>query len=148
MSADLPAASPSTGSWTRPLPIGLAAWLLHVLIMIQGYNENESGDGFDTVPFLIMAALSLVITLLLFRFVVPGGGAKTALVLAIVAAVAAVVAFWAMFSLPIAAAAAVVALRERERPEDRTLATVALVIAVLAAVATIAITIGDYVANN
>jgi hypothetical protein len=140
------APNPMTDTFGRLhyLPIGLAASVMHALMMIPGYREDGS---FDTGPWVTMAVLSLVLATLIFTLVVPGGGASSAVVLGVFALLG-TVAFWTMFSFPLSAAAGLVGMRARTRSDNRRMATVAVVMAVVAVVATVAITIGDGIANR
>jgi hypothetical protein len=128
----------------RYLPVAIAASLLHASILIPGYHNDDG--SFDAGEWITMLAISLVVSIAVFAFVVPGGGSTSALVLGVLSLLGAV-AFWAFFALPLAAAAAVVGLRSRAESSARTKASVAVALAAIAAVATIAITIGDALAN-
>jgi hypothetical protein len=115
-----------------------------MLMMIPGYNEDGS---FQTTEWVVILLISLVLAGLLFTFVVPGGGAVTAMVLGAVALVS-VLVFWAGLTLPLAAAGAVTAWRARASADRSGLATVALAVSVAAAVALVAIIIGDAVSSD
>jgi hypothetical protein len=128
---------------TTFLGIAVAATAVQMAMMIPGYSED--GD-FQARDFAIVFAVSLVVGALVFLFVVPGGGATTALVLGIVA-VASIVVFWAGITLPLAAAGAVTGWRARQAGTRAQLATIAVALSVLAAVALVAVIIGDAVAN-
>jgi len=112
-------------------------------MMIPGYSED--GD-FQASEYAITFAISLVVGILVFLLVVPGGGATTALVLGIVA-VASIVVFWAGITLPLAAAGAVTGWRARKTGRRAQLSTIAVALSVLAAVALVAVIVGDAVAN-
>ncbi len=112
-------------------------------MMIPGYHDN---GAFQTTEWVSMLLVSLVPGAALFWFVVPGGGAVTAVVLGTVAVVSLLV-FWAGLTLPIAAAGAVVGWRGRESAEQRGLATSGLALSALAAVALVAIIVGDGLSN-
>ena len=126
----------------RYLPIGIAASVLQGLIMIPGYNDDGTWDN----AWFSMLVMSLIVATVVFIFVVPNGGAVSALVLGILSLLGAV-AFWAMFSFPIAAGAGVLGLRARREGSRRTMANVALGLAAFAVAATVAITIGDAISN-
>ena len=128
---------------TMFLGIAVAATVVHMAMMIPGYSED--GD-FQARDFAIVFAVSLLVAVLVFLLVVPGGGATTALVLGIVA-VASIVVFWAGITLPLAAAGAVTGWRARQTGTRAQLATIAVALSVLAAVALVAVIIGDAVAN-
>lgn len=134
---------PTAASRTRYLLIAAAASAAQMLMMIPGYNEDGE---FQAGEWLIVLLISLVLSVALFTFVVPKGGAVSALVLAIVG-LASLLVFWAGLTLPFAAAAAVIAWRSRVSGERAGMATVALALSLLAAVALVAIIIGDAVAN-
>jgi hypothetical protein len=119
------------------------ASVVHMLMMIPGYTED---DEFQTGEFATILAISLAVSILLFLFAVPGGGAITALVLAVVA-LASVLVFWAGLTLPLAAAGAVTAWRSRQAGDRPGMATAALALSALAAVALVAIIISDAAAN-
>ncbi len=125
------------------LPIGAAAALAHMLMMIPGYSEDE---GFDAGAWFGVLAVVLVVTAVVFVFVVPRGGAVTGAVLGVVA-LASVVVFWAGFTLPLAAAAGLVGWHARQRGERAGLANTALGLAAVATIALVAIIIGDAAAN-
>jgi hypothetical protein len=114
-----------------------------MLMMIPGYNEDGE---FMTGEFLVVLAISFVVGALVFLFVVPGGGAMTAVVLAVVALLS-ILVFWAGLTLPLAAAGGLTAWRARQGGDRPGLATAALVLASVAAVALVAVIIGDAVAN-
>lgn len=131
--------------WTRGkyLGVAVAASVAQMLMMIPGYNEDGQ---FDTTAYLSVFLVSLVVSALVFTFIVPGGGALTALVLS-VAALASVLVFWAGLTLPFAAAAGVTAWRARQDGDRAGMATAALALSVVTAVALVAIIIGDAVSN-
>jgi hypothetical protein len=141
VTADRPATPRSAG--LRYLSIGLAASLAHLLMMIPGYSEQ--GD-FETGTWLGVLAVSVLVAAVVFMFVVPGGGAVTAVALGAVA-LASVVIFWAGLTLPLAAAAFLVGWHARQRGDRPGLANAALVLAIVSAVALVAIIVGDAVAN-
>ena len=136
---------PSTplSSRLRYLPIGVAASLAHLLMMIPGYSEE--GD-FELGTWLGVLAVSVLVAAVVFMFVVPGGGAVTGVALGAVA-LASVVIFWAGLTLPLAAAAFLVGWHARQRGDRPGLANAALGLAIISAVALVAIIVGDAVAN-
>ena len=81
MTAAMPSAAPSW-SRLRYLSVAVAASVIQLLMMIPGYSE---GGQFQTVPWLSMLAVSIVVSVLVFAFVVPRAGAVTSLVLGVVA---------------------------------------------------------------
>jgi hypothetical protein len=138
----MPSAAPAS-SRLRYLSVAVAASVIHFLIMIPGYSE----DGrFQAGPWFSMLAISLIVGLALFAFLVPRAGAVAGLVLGVVALLS-VLVFWTGLTLPIAAAAAVTGWRERQRGNRRGLATAAVALAAVSAVALIAIIIGDAVSS-
>ena len=134
---------PPTLTRTRYLLIAAVAAVAHMLMMIPGYSEDGE---LQVGEWLIVLLISLVVSTALFTFVVPKGGAVSALVLAIVG-LASLLVFWAGLTLPFAAAAAVIAWRSRTSGERTGMATAALAVAIVAAVALVAIIIGDAIAN-
>jgi hypothetical protein len=136
-SASLP--TPVTRS--RYLLIAAVAAIAQMLMMIPGYSEDGQ---FLYGEWLVVLLISLVVSASLFTFVVPKGGAISALVLATVA-VASLVVFWAGLTMPFAAAAAVIAWRSRTSGERTGMATAALAISIVAAVALVATIVGDAV---
>lgn len=130
-------------SRTRYLLVGAVASVAHLLMMIPGYNDD---GGFQTTAWLIVLLISLVVAVLLFTFVVPGGGAVTALVLGVVA-LASVLVFWAGVTLPIAAAGAVTAWRTRAAGDGGGMATAALAVSIVAVVALVTIIISDGISS-
>jgi O-antigen ligase len=142
--ASAPLSVPADNTHRRKyLGIAVTASVVHMVMMIPGYSED--GD-FQARDYAIIFAVSLVVGALVFLFVVPGGGATTALVLGIVA-VASIVVFWAGITLPLAAAGAVTGWRVRKTGDRAQLATIAVALSALAAVALVAVIIGDAVAN-
>jgi multisubunit Na+/H+ antiporter MnhE subunit len=128
----------------RYLPIGLAASVAHALLMIPGYHED---DSFQTKEWIVMLVISLVVATLLFTLVVPGGGARTAVVLGVLACLVSIF-FWMMLGLPFAVATLVTGMRARKADPGARMATVAVVLGTLAALATLVFTIGDWMSNN
>lgn len=142
MTTAMPSATPHS-SRVRYLSLAVAASVVHLVMMIPGYSDNES---FQTVAWLSTLAISVAVGVVVFLFVVPGGGATTGIVLGVVA-VLSVLVFWAGLTLPLAAAAGTVGWRARQHGQQRTGATVALVLTALSVVALVVIIIGDAVAN-
>ena len=142
MTTSMPSALP-TSSRLRNLSVPVVASVINLLIMIPGYSK----DGrFQAGPWFIMLAISLILGLALFVFVVPRAGAVIGLVLGAVALLS-VVVFWTGLTLPITAAAAVIGWRERHRSDRRVLATAAVALAAVSAVALIAIIVVDAVSS-
>jgi hypothetical protein len=127
---------------SRYLLIAAVAAIAQMLMMIPGYSEDGQ---FLYGEWLVVLLISLVVSASLFTFVVPKGGAISALVLATVVAVASLVVFWAGLTMPFAAAAAVIAWRSRTSGERTGMATAALAISIVAAVALVATIVGDAV---
>ena len=142
MTTAVPSATPHV-SRARYLLLAVAASLVHLAMMIPGYSE---GGSFEATAWLIVLAISLAVSLLLFWFLVPNAGAVTGLVLGI-ATVASVLVFWAGITLPLAAASATIGWRARQGPDRRTLGNVALALSALSVVALVAIIVGDAIAN-
>ena len=138
MTTSMPSALPSS-SRLRYLSVPVAASVINLLMMIPGYSEDGQ---FQAGPWFGMLAISLVVGLALFAFVVPRAGAVAGVVLGVVALLS-VIVFWAGITLPIAAAAAVTGWRARQRGDRRGLATAAVALAGVSAVALIAIIIVD-----
>ena len=134
---------PTPVSRTRYLLIAAVAAIVQMLMLIPGYSEDGE---FQVGEWLIVLLISLILSAALFTFVVPNGGAVSALVLAI-AALVSVLVFWAGLTLPLAAAAAVTSWRSRASGERLGMATAALAVSLVAAAAVVAIIIGDAVAN-
>jgi hypothetical protein len=142
MTTSIPSALPGS-SHLRYLSVPVAASVIHLLMMIPGYSE----DGrFQAGPWFITLAISLVVGLALFAFLVPRAGAVTSLVIGVVALLS-VIVFWAGLTLPIAAAATVTGWRARQRGDRRGLATAAVALAAVSAAALIAIIIVDLVSS-
>ncbi len=122
----------------RLLPIAAGASVVHLLMMIPGYHDNGE---FQTGAWLAVLGFSLLVSVGLFLFVVPGRGAVTAAVLGVLALLSAVV-FWAGLTMPLAAAAGATgwtAFQERRSGP----AVAGLALAALSVVALVAIIIGD-----
>lgn len=137
------APAPVAADRNKLLGLAVVASVVHMLMMIPGYNEDGE---FQTTEFVVILIISLVVSCALFLFAVPSGGATTALVLSILAVVS-VVVFWAGLTLPFAAAGAMTALRRRRAGDRSTLVTVALALSVVAAVALVGVIIGDATSN-
>jgi len=142
MTSAIPSATPHM-SRVHYLWLAIATSILQMAMMVPGYSEDGT---FHAVEWLSVLAVSLAVGVILFAFVVPGGGTLTGLVLGGFAVVS-VLVFWAGITLPLAAAAAVVGWRARQGGEHRTRATVTLALSGLSVVALVAIIIGDAVAN-
>jgi hypothetical protein len=102
--ADMASTSPSaTSDLTRSgaVIVAIAASVVQMLMMIPGYSEDES---FQFGEWLVVLAISLVLSLALFLFAVPRGGVIAGIVLGALALVS-VLVFWAGITLPLAAAA-------------------------------------------
>lgn len=128
----------------RLLPLGFAASLLHALMLVPGYSQD---DGFEPGEWGGMLAVSLVVAGIVFLAVVPRGGPRTAVVLGALALLAGVVAFWAALAFPLAAAAIAVGRRTGPDGQRPRAASVGLGLGALAVVATVGITIWDALAN-
>ena len=144
MSEAVPAGESSRAASLPLLPIGVAAALVHAAMMIPGYNEDGT---VETAGWLVMAAISLVLAVALFLFVVPKGGGTTALVLSVLGLLT-VLAFWAMLSLPLSAAGLMTAVRARDRGERDGRTTAALAIGAIAVVALVVVTVGDAMSSD
>ena len=142
MTTAAPSASPHT-SRVRYLSLPVGASLAQMAMMIPGYSDAGS---FQTMEWLTVLAISLVVGLLVFAFAVPHGGAVTGIVLGAVAVLSTLV-FWAGVTLPLAAAAIVVGWRLRQSGEHRTPAVVTLALGALGVVALVVIIIGDAIAD-
>ena len=142
MTTAVPSAAPQT-SRARYLGLAVGASLVQMAMMIPGYSDNGS---FQTMEWLSVLAISLVVGLLVFAFAVPHGGVVTGLVLGVVA-VLSILVFWAGVTMPLAAAAIVVGWRLRESGEHRTPAAIVLALGGLSLVALVAIIIGDAISN-
>lgn len=121
------------------IPVAVASALVQAVAMIPGYNED---DSFQTSEWLVVTGIALVLALVLFRFVVPGGGAVTALVLVILG-VLTIAVFWAMLSLPLSVAGLVTALRAKAKGDSPGRVTAANVLGALAVVGLFATIVGD-----
>lgn len=138
----IPSTTDGTSSRTRYVLIGLAASVVHMLLMIPGYNDNGNWQGRD---YLVVFAISVVVAALLFTLVVPEANAVVALVLGILAVLTGVV-FWLGITLPIAAAAVLVGWRERPSEERFGKATIGAALGAIGAVLVVVIILGDYLA--
>ena len=128
---------------SRAVVVAIAASVVQMLMMIPGYSED---DSFQFGEWLVVLAVSIVISVAIFLFAVPRAGLAGGLVLGIVG-LASVLVFWAGITLPLAAAAAVVGWRLRRGGNTAAGPLVVLALAVVTAVALVAIIIGDAVAN-
>ena len=142
MSTAAPMHSSHPSSRTHLLPVAAAASVVQMLMLIPGYSD---AGGFQVVGWLSVLAFSLVVSGLLFAFVVPTGRPLMGAVTGGIALVS-VLAFWAGITLPLAAAAAYLGWQARDG-EERTLAWTAVGIAVVSTVALVAIIIGDALAS-
>jgi hypothetical protein len=142
MTAVTPSDTPQI-SRTRYLPLAIGASVVHLLMMIPGYSEDGS---FQTGDWLMVLAISMVVGVLVFMFVVPRAGDTAGMVLGAVALVS-VLVFWAGLTLPLAAAAGVVGWRAKQAGQLTVGAKVTLALAAVSVVALVAIIIGDAVAN-
>ena len=98
MTTSIPSALPGL-MHLRYLSVPVAASVIHLLIMTLGYGE----DGrFQAGLWFFTLAISLVVGLALFAFVVPRAGAVTSLVIGVVA-LPSVIVFRAGLTLPIGA---------------------------------------------
>jgi len=123
--------------------VAIAASVIQMLMMIPGYSEDGS---LQLGEWLVVLAISLVLSVALFLLAVPKGGVTVGIVLGALA-VASVLIFWAGITLPLAAAAAALGWRLRRDGNTAAGPVVVLALAVLAAVALVAIIISDAVAN-
>ncbi len=142
MSTAAPMHSSHPSSRTHLLPLAAAASVVQMLMMIPGYSDAGS---FQVVGWLSALAISLVVSGLLFAFVVPTERPLLGAVTGGIALVS-VLVFWAGITLPLAAAAAYIGWHAREG-EERVLAWTAVGIAVVSTVAVVAIIIGDALAS-
>jgi hypothetical protein len=145
MAAVNPSSAPSATpdlTRSRTLMVAIAASAVQMLMMVPGYSEDGS---FQLREWLVVLAISLVLGVTLFLFVVPKGGVTVGVVLGALA-VASVLVFWAGITLPLAAASAAVGWRLRRDGNTAAGPVVVLALAALAAVALVAIIISDAVA--
>lgn len=142
MTAEHAPAAASAGR-NQLLGVAAAASILHMLMMIPGYNED--GD-FDAAAWVVVLVISLVVSCALFLLVVPRANPVAALVLSLVALVS-VLVFWAGLTLPLAAAGGFTAWHARAGGNRSGLVTAALAISVVAAVAVVGVIIGDAASN-
>lgn len=142
MSTSIPRHSSDPATRLHLLPYAVAASVVQMLIMIPGYSDNGS---FQAGAWLTILAISLVVSVLLFAFVVPVASPVVGVIVAVVALVS-VLVFWAGVTLPLAAAAGMIGWQWLH-DEQRRLAVVALVVAGVATIAMVAIVVGDAVSN-
>ena len=139
--------NPST-TWdltrSRSVIVAIAASVVQMLMMIPGYSEDES---FQFGEWLVVLAISAVVSVALFLFAVPRGGVTAGIVLGALALVSSVLVFWAGITLPLAAGAAAVAWRLRRDGNTTAGPVVVLALAVVATVALVVIIIGDAVSS-
>jgi hypothetical protein len=138
-----PAPAAASAGRNQLLGIAAAASILHMLMMIPGYNED--GD-FDAAAWVVVLIISLVVSCALFLLVVPRANPVAALALSLVALVS-VLVFWAGLTLPLAAAGGFTAWQARAGGNRSGLVMAALAISVVAAVAVVGIIIGDAASN-
>ena len=142
MASTTPSATPDL-TRSRTVIVAIAASVIQMLMMVPGYNEDGS---FQLGEWLVVLAISLVLSVALFLFAVPKGGVTAGIVLGALAVVS-VLVFWAGITLPLAAAAAAVGWRLRRDGNTAAGPVVVLALAALATVALVVIIIGDAVAN-
>lgn len=128
---------------SRAVIVAIASSAIQMLMLVPGYREDGS---FQLGEWLVVLAISLVLSVVLFLFVVPRGHVTAGIVLGALA-LASLVAFWAGITLPLAAASAAVGWRLRRDGNTAAGPVVVLALAAVAALALVAITIGDAVAN-
>ena len=128
---------------SRAVIVAIASSAIQMLMLVPGYGEDGS---FQLGEWLVVLAISLVLSVVLFLFVVPRGRVTAGIVLGALA-LASLVAFWAGITLPLAAASAAVGWRLRRAGNTAAGPVVVLALAAVAALALVAITIGDAVAN-
>ena len=128
---------------SRTVMVAIAVSAIQMLMLVPGYSEDGS---FQVGEWLVVLAISLVLSVALFLFAVPRGGVIAGIVLGALAVVS-VLVFWAGITLPLAAASAAVGWRLRRSGNTAAGTIVVLALAVLAIVAFVAIVIGDAVAN-
>ena len=128
---------------SRAVIVAIASSAIQMLMLVPGYGEDGS---FQLGEWLVVLAISLVLSVVLFLFVVPRGRVTAGIVLGALA-LASLVAFWAGITLPLAAASAAVGWRLRRAGNTAAGPVVVLALAAVAALALVAITIGDAAAN-
>ena len=138
----IPAHASHHYSRTQLLPLGAAASVIGLLIMIPGYSDNGS---FQAGAWTAILVVSLILSMLLFYFVVPAGGPVIGVIVGVVALVS-VVVFWAGLTLPLAAAAGMIGWQWLSSDRNR-MAWAALALAGISTVALVAVVIGDAVSN-
>ena len=146
MAAVNPSSAPSATpdlTRSRTLMAAIAASAVQMIMMVPGYSED---GAFQLREWLVVLAISLVLSVTLFLFVVPKGGVFVGILLGALA-VASVLVFWAGITLPLAAASAAVGWRLRRDGNTAMGPVVVLGLAALATVALVAIIISDVVAN-
>jgi hypothetical protein len=118
----------------RRLPFAIGAIVVSAILTAIGTYSGT--DSHQTRQFLVVLAVTLAVTAILFVGVVPrfDGSARAALVLGILAVVS-VLVFWLGVPVPVAAAATFIALTAREREDQsRGETTAALALSALAVV--------------
>ena len=128
---------------SRAVIVAIASSAIQMLMLLPGYSEDGS---FQLGEWLVVLAISLVLSVVLFLVVVPRGHVTAGIVLGALA-LASLVAFWAGITLPLAAASAAVGWRLRRDGNTAAGPVVVLALAAVAALALVAIAIGDAVAN-
>ena len=128
---------------SRAVIVAIAVSAIQMLMLVPGYSEDGT---FQVGEWLVVLAISLVLSVALFLFAVPRGGVIAGIALGALAVVS-VLVFWAGITLPLAAASAAVGWRLRRGGNTAAGPVVVLALAVLAIVAFVAIVIGDAVAN-
>jgi hypothetical protein len=146
MASTSPSSIPSADPYltrSRSLMMAIAASVVQMLMLIPGYSED---DSFQLGEWLVVLAISVVLSVALFLFAVPKGGLTAGVVLAVLALVS-VLVFWAGITLPLTAAAGGIGWRLRREGNTAAGPIVVLALAVVAAVALVAIIVADAVAN-
>ena len=147
MASTDPSSSATTATFdltrSRTVMVAIAISAIQMLLLVPGYSEDGS---FQVGEWLVVLAISLVLSVALFLFAVPRGGVIAGIVLGALA-VLSVLVFWAGITLPLAAASAAVGWRLRRAGNTAAGPLVVLALAVLATVAFVAIVITDAVAN-
>ena len=128
---------------SRTVMLAAAVSAIQMLMLVPGYSEDGS---FQVGEWLVVLAISLVLSVALFLFAVPRGGVVAGIVLGALAVVS-VAVFWAGITLPLAAASAAVGWRLRRGGTSGAGPIVVLALAGLAIVAFVATVISDAVAN-
>jgi len=119
---------------TRRVPFAVASFAISAVLTAIGSFSGD--DDHQLRQWLIVLAISAVVTVIVFWFIVPriDNLPRGALILAIIGAVT-VVVFWLGIPVIFAGAAALLALEARRTPS--TAATAALVLAALTTIAAV-----------